>query len=95
MYDIIWEAVGRLELKGFICDGLSANWRLFRLYNPTAAPDDIVYKTSNPYADDGRHVYFLTDPPHLMKTVENCWASKHRTLWGSLRLCSYEYNYNI
>ena len=50
MYDIFWEAVGRLELMGFkvmalTCDGLSANRRLFRLHNPVAAPDDIVYKT--------------------------------------------------
>ena len=81
MYDIFWEAVGRLELMGFkvmalTYDGLSANRRLFRLHNPTATPDDIVYKTLNPYADDGRYVYFFADPPHLMKTVGNGWASK-------------------
>ena len=81
MYDIFWEAVGSLELMGFkvmalTYDGLSVNRRLFRLHNPTATPDDIVYKTLNPYADDGRYVYFFADPPHLMKTVRNGWASK-------------------
>ena len=89
MYDIFWEAVGRLELMGFkvmalTCDGLSANRRLFRLHNPAAGPDDIVHKTLNPYADDGRDMFFFADPPHLMKTVCNGWASKYRRLWVSL-----------
>ena len=66
------------------CDGLSANCRLFRLHNPAAAPDDIVYKTLNPYADDERYVYFFADPPHLMKTVRNSWASKYGKIWVSL-----------
>ena len=86
MYDLLWEAVGRLELCGFkvlalTCDGLAANRRFFRLHDPDSK--SILYKVANPYAADGRHLYFLADPPHLIKTVRNCWASKTRKLWVS------------
>ena len=26
-------------------------------------------------------MFFVSDPPHLIKTVRNCWASKKRDLW--------------
>ena len=85
MYDPLWEAVGRLELCGFnvmglTCDGLAANRRFFRLHNPTSKRT-IIYKVDNPYAEGKRPSYFISDPPHLMKTVRNCWASKSRHLW--------------
>ena len=38
------------------------------------------YKVKNPYALD-RYLYFLSDPPHLLKTPRNCLASKARRLW--------------
>lgn len=78
MYDVFWEAVGRLERCGFsvmalICDGLAANRRPFRLHNPGAKPGQ-VYKVQNPYSED-RDLYFISDPPHLMKTVRNAWSN--------------------
>lgn len=87
MYAPFWEAVGRLERCGFyvmalICDGLAANRRLFRLHDRSSRPEE-VYKVVNPYSE-GRHIYFLSDPPHLMKTVRNAWSSKKRKLWVSL-----------
>ena len=86
MYDPLWEAVGRLELCGFnvmglTCDRLAANRRFFRLHNPTSKQTIIIYKVDNPYAEGKRPFYFISDPPHLMKTVRNCWASKCRHLW--------------
>ena len=48
-------------------DGLAATRQLFRLHDPSADPGE-VYIVPNPYSDD-RHVYFLSDPPHLIKTV--------------------------
>ena len=85
MYDPVWEAVSRLELCGFkvlalTCDGLAANRRLFRLHNPDAGADE-VYKVPNPYAEDGRDLYFIADPPHLIKTVRNAWCNSKRQLW--------------
>ena len=84
LYDPFWEVVRRLELCGFkvmalVCDGLAANRKLFRLHEPSSK--GLVYKVSNPSAIDGRCIFFIADPPHLMKTVRNCWASKKRYLW--------------
>lgn len=86
MYDPFWEAVSRLELCGFrmlalVCDGLTANRRLFKMHNPSSS--DLLYKVPNPYSD-GRCLYFISDPPHLIKTVRNAWANKKTRLWVSL-----------
>ena len=94
MFDPMWEAIFRLENLGFrvlavCCDGLAANRRLFSLHQPGSATP--VYKVLNPHAHDGerRSLYFLSDPPHLIKTVRNCWASYKRRLWvSSLHLAS-------
>lgn len=85
LYDIFWEAVERLERCGFkvlgcTCDGLSVNRRFFKLHGK----DKTVYKVNNPYAEDERFLFFFSDPPHLIKTVRNCWASNKRLLWVRL-----------
>lgn len=81
----------RLENLGFTvlavcCDGLAANRRLFSLHKPGSKTP--VHKVLNPYAHNGekRYLYFLSDPPHLMKTVRNCWANSKRKLWVRLIL---------
>ena len=72
----------RLSLKvcGLTCDGLSANRRFFKLHDPSSK---IVYKVPNPYAEDNRQLYSFSDPPHLLKTTRNGWASTKRRLWVS------------
>ena len=32
---------------------------------------------------DGRYLYFISDPPHVLKTIRNCMASRARRLWVS------------
>jgi len=44
-------------------------------------PTEIIYKVKNPYANDGRDLYFICDPPHLIKSVRNAWANSKRLLW--------------
>ena len=56
------------------------NRRLIKLHDP-AVP--VLHKVKNPYAEDGRDLLFFSDPPHLVKTVRNCWESKKRQLWVS------------
>ena len=85
LYSILWEAVGRLELMefrvlGVMCDGLAANRKLYRLHSTGTG---LVFKTQNPYAPDQRPLFFFSDPPHLVKTVRNAWASPTRRLWVS------------
>lgn len=83
LYPIFWEAVERIERCGFrvigcTCDGLSVNRRFFKLHDMK----DDVYKAINPYSEEPqRHIFFFSDPPHLIKTVRNCWASNKRLLW--------------
>lgn len=84
LYDIFWEAVQRLERCGFrviacTCDGLSVNRAFFKLHDE----GKIVHKVKNPYAEDGRYIFLMSDPPHLIKTTRNCWYNKKRLLWVS------------
>lgn len=88
LFDPFWEAVRRLERSGFrvlgvTCDGLAANRRFIKLHHADGS-SGLVYKTSNPYAQERRDLFFFSDPPHLLKTTRNCWASKNRTLWVSI-----------
>ena len=53
-------------------DGNAINRRLMKMHDQA----ELVYKTPNPFADDGRDFFFFSDPPHLLR---NCW--KERWLW--------------
>ena len=84
LYEPFWEAVSRLELCGLkvlalTCDGLAANRKLFKIHDPECP--SMIYKVPNPYASDDRNLFFISDPPHLIKTVRNGWASNKRQLW--------------
>jgi len=85
MFDPVWQAVSRLERLGFhvlalTCDGASPNRKLWKLHSKG---DDMVYKVPNPYANDSRYLYFISDPPHLLKTIRNSWFNNKRKLWVS------------
>jgi hypothetical protein len=92
MFTIIWEAIGRLERMGFKViavtgDGASTNRKFFRMHS-TGEKSAVCYKTPNPYAEDSRELYFISDVPHLMKTTRNCWSHSYghgykRKLWVS------------
>lgn len=94
LYSIVWGAVRRLEACGFrvaalTCDGASCNRNFFRMHKSNDDEESLIYKTKNPYSVDGRPIFFVSDPPHLIKTVRNCWAnsfahSRTRTLWVSM-----------
>ena len=76
MFPIVWEAVRILEGLGLkvLCitaDGASQNRKFFRMHDKKAG---IVYKTPNLFSADERLLFFIADPPHLIKTVRNCWS---------------------
>ena len=89
LFQIIWEAIERLEQLGFKVialtgDGASCNRKYFKLHSNDE--DEVCYKTINPYSDEKRYIYFISDVPHLMKTVRNCWSHSFghgctRKLW--------------
>ena len=87
LLSLFWEAVARLErygikVLGLTCDGLAANRRLFRIHNIERSAE-FAHKIPNPYSSEPRFILLFSDPPHLLKTVRNCWASKQRHLWVS------------
>ena len=87
MFVPVWEAVYRLEnmvSRFWLCDGLAANCGLFSLHKPGSTTP--VNKVLKPHAHDGekRYLWFLSDAPHLMKTVRNSWANCKRKLWVSM-----------
>ena len=73
MFDLVWEAVSRLERMGFrvlgmTCDSASPNCRLWKLHSKN---DEMICKVRNIFAPEGsRYLYFISDPPHLLKTQE-------------------------
>ena len=94
LFVIIWEAVERLERLGFKViaitgDGASINRKFFKMHSGTHTA--ICYKTVNPYADDSREMFFVSDVPHLVKTTRNCWSHSYghgykRKLWVSFQI---------
>jgi len=94
LYTIVWECVECLEtvvglkVLYICCDGAVQNRKFFLLHSQSESTqdDDVLYKTKNLYATDGRDIYFVSDPPHLLKTARNCLASsydksKTRHMW--------------
>lgn len=88
IYPIIWRTVSvverqlKLKVLFWTCDGASPNRRFFSLHY---AGNDVVYKTPNAY-DRSRYIYFISDVPHLLKTLRNNFSNSYshktsRRLW--------------
>ena len=81
---IFYEAVLRLERCGFrvactTLDGNSANRKFFKIIGQHNSSDNITYYTKNPCSLN-RKIFFISDPPHLIKTTRNCLASPKRNM---------------
>lgn len=79
LYPIVWEAIRRLEAREIkvtcvTADGASKKEKLFCMHHDKKDTSTFIHKAQNPYSVDKRWVYFIVDPPHLMKTVRNCWS---------------------
>ena len=74
-----WEAVLILELScqlpviACVCDGASSNRKFFSMHKfmDNQFECELVYQTVKIYAKN-RYIWFLSDVPHLMKTLRNC-----------------------
>ena len=79
---ILMEATFRLERMGLkvmahTLDGCLINRKYFRLMSTN---ESLPYKTKNPFTSENRHIYFISDPPHLIKTTRNCLYNPRRKL---------------
>lgn len=61
------------------CDGVSDNRQMFSFHSQH---DKSVHKTINVYSKEGDTVFFISDPPHLIKTIRNYF--QRGKLWVSL-----------
>lgn len=84
IFPLVWKAVGRLTLLGFrplviTCDGAKNNRKMFAMHG-----DKNTYKTVNIFSHDCHQIFFISDPPHLLKCIRNCFYNKTRNLWVSI-----------
>lgn len=91
LFPVLWEVIGRLTRHKFrilaiTCDGASANRKMFRMHDKS---NENVYKAVNYYSKERYPIFFICDPPHLLKTICNCFANSRRSLW--VRMKSYSY----
>jgi len=82
LFPIFWKAVGILEdsceLKviAVTSDGASSNRTFYRMHknmpgSVVAGEECVTYKTINIFAEDERHIHFICDQPHVLKTGRN------------------------
>ena len=103
LFPLVWDVVRHLEAVGLKVISLtgdkgSCNPKFFRMHRKMAgkSSSDIVYKVQNPYASDERDIYFISDVPHLIKTVRNAWSNSFghnqaRALWVRAVLVIYSH----
>lgn len=93
LFTIMWECIESIEVVAGLkvlyicCDGAIQNRKFFSLHSSTISPEP-AYCTKNPYSIEHRDIYFISDPPHLLKTARNCFAS--RSLWNGQNI-SWDY----
>ena len=102
MFPLYWKAVSICELQcnlkvvALICDGASTNRKLFRMHaNMREEEDmnpyvDVTYRISNPFSNEKRYIYLISDPPHLIKTARNCLSNSGagrctRHMWNNFK----------
>jgi len=76
------------EVLALCCDEASPNRRLRKLHSDS---NELVYRVPSIYAAEReRFLYFISDPPHLIKTIRNSYYNKRehygKTLDVNLRL---------
>ena len=84
IFALFWKAVAicetqcNIKIVATTGDGASANRKFFKMHFSLTYDDDlnrdtdVVYKSKNFFSNDKRYIYFISDPPHLIKTARNC-----------------------
>ena len=94
LVDPVWETISRIERQdirvlALTCDGASINRRLWKMHS---SGESVTYKVDNIFARPVRPLFFISDPPHLLKTTRNCWWNNKRKLWVSTLSCVHNYS---
>ena len=94
LYNVIWETISILEIDVGLkvlfvtCDGAGQNRKFFEMHKAANGNGDVVNSVPNPFSEDERSIYFISDVPHLIKTARNCMANSgshrnSRKLWNA------------
>ena len=83
LFVLLWKAIGRLsrlgiEVLAVTSDGAKNNRKMFSMHVPSG---QLPYKTTNIHKSTQNAIYFICDPPHVLKTIRNCFA--RGKLWVS------------
>lgn len=114
LFPLFWKAVSICELTcglkmiAVTCDGASTNRKLFSMHSRMTSENDlnpsieVTYRTRNLFSPD-RYIYFISDPPHLIKTARNCllnsgsglcsrfmWNNGDHILWSHVKQMFYD-----
>ena len=79
LYSRTWQVIRACEGAGVkilavVCDGSSTNRAFIAMHTPaTETANGVVFDTVNMCSLD-RKIFFISDPPHLLKTIRNCFA---------------------
>ncbi|KAK3932702.1 Transposable element P transposase [Frankliniella fusca] len=100
LFDRTWEVVYCLEEAGIkvlslTCDGAATNRKFFKMHRSYYSDSPEVYCTKNLASGDSRPLFFIVDPPHLLKAVRNAFANsfshrKTRKLWKNGEFLSWQ-----
>jgi len=83
IFPLLRQAIKHLTRLGLCvvsvtCDGASDNRKMFSMHDPSST---LCYKTTNVYRSSLKEIFFISDPPHLIKTIRNCFS--RGKLWVS------------
>ncbi|KAJ1520366.1 hypothetical protein ONE63_003501 [Megalurothrips usitatus] len=79
LYDRTWHVITKCEVGGVkilavVCDGSATNRSFIQMHSPvTKLNSGVVHDTVN-LASPTRTLYFISDGPHLLKTIRNALA---------------------
>ena len=98
MFILVWKAISICEMNnikilGLTCDGASANRKMIKMHSHMTKNNDksrdVIYRVANICSMDKRFLYFISDAPHLVKTLRNCLlnsgfsSGKSRLMWNA------------
>jgi len=100
LYDRTWDVIYNLEEANIkvlcvTCDGASINRKFITMHESIDKSWGYIYSTKNLAAGDSRPLFFILDPPHLLKTLRNALANsfshkKSRKLWKNGQFLSWK-----
>ncbi|KAK3923507.1 Transposable element P transposase [Frankliniella fusca] len=100
LYERTWEVIYHLEDAGIkvlsvTCDGASINRKFIQMHESLDKSYAYTYCTKNLASGDSRPLFFVLDPPHLLKAIRNAFGNsfahkKSRKLWKNNQFLSWK-----